>query len=406
MASWKRQKSLRGMIISGARQVGKTTLARLACPEMDYVNLDDPLTHVEFEKMGGEEFSESYPQAVLDEVQKVPALFHLVKYGIDTRPRCRYLLLGSAQILLLERVRESLAGRALVRELYPLAFCERFPSGPKPWVAGVLDRFGKNLEPEPPGAKKVREIIGETRREWKRHLSWGGMPAQLAIQSEEEWKEWLKNYVATYLQRDLRDLARIQDLAPFRKCEQLIALRTGKLLNYSELARDAGISVQTAKNYCSYLDLSFQTLLVEPYFGNPSKRLIKSPKVYMIDIGIQKVLSGQWEGMTGPQYESLVAAELKKVLSAFHPDWNLHHLRTFDGLEVDFLLVKGDKAVAIEVKYADRVHPQDARRLAQIENVTGIPRILKFVLYEGQEVRELQEGIWGVPACIFFGPDR
>lgn len=401
---WKDQRSLRGIIITGARQVGKTTLARHACPEMDYVNLDDPLTHAEFERIGGEEFAAAYPQAVLDEVQKVPVLFHLVKYGIDTRRTNRYMLLGSAQILLLGKVRESLAGRVAVKELYPLAFCERLPECPKPWIADTLDRLDRNQWPAVPAPRRVREIVGQSIREWKRHLAWGGMPAQLDGPDEGEWKEWVKHYVATYLQRDLRDLARISDLAPFRKCEQLIALRTGSLLNYSELARDAGVSVQTARNYCNYLDLSFQTIFVEPYFGSPAKRLVKSPKLYMIDVGIQRVLSGQWEGMTGQQYESIVAAELKKVVAAFHPEWRLCHLRTFDRLEVDFLLVNGDRAVAIEVKHADRVHPQDARRLVHLEEVTRLPTILKYVVYEGHEIQQLQHGILGIPACIFFGP--
>lgn len=402
--TWKHQKIIRGMIISGARQVGKTTLARHVCSEMAYVNLDDPLTHSEFEKMGGEEFSSSYPQAILDEAQKVPVLFHLVKYGIDTRPQNRYLLLGSAQILLLKKVRESLAGRVAVKELYPLAFCERLSGSPRPWISITLDLLDRHRDPEFPPPRKIRETISESIREWKRHLAWGGMPAQMEVGDEQGWKEWLKHYVATYLQRDLRDLARISDLAPFRKCEQLIAFRTGSLLNYSQLARDTGVSVQTARNYCNYLELSFQTILLEPFFGSPAKRLMKSPKLYMIDIGIQRTLSGQWEGMTGQQYESIVASELKKIIAAFHPEWHLYHLRTFDGLEVDFLLIRGNQAVAIEVKYADRVHPQDARNLDRLEEVTGIPRIRKYVVYEGHEVQKLREGIWGIPGFIFLGP--
>lgn len=402
--AWRDQRYLRGMIISGARQVGKTTLARYACPEMEYVNLDDPLTHAEFEKIGGEEFAAAFPLAILDEIQKVPVLFHLVKYGIDTRLQNRYLLLGSAQILLLEKVRESLAGRVAVKELYPLALCERLSDCPRPWIAVALDCLDRNLEPEFPSPRRIREIVGESTREWRKHLAWGGMPAQMGIPDERTWREWVRNYVATYLQRDLRDLARISDLTPFRKCEQLIALRTGSLLNYSELARDTGISVQTARNYCTYLELSYQTIMLQPYFGTPAKRLMKSSKLFMIDIGIQRILSGQWEGMTGQQYESVVASELKKIVSALHPEWHLFHLRTFDGLEVDFLMVKGDRAVAIEVKHADRVHPHDARHLTRLEEVTGIPRILKYVVYEGQEIRRLQEGVWGIPALVFFGP--
>ena len=402
---WKKQKSLRGMIICGARQVGKTTLVRDACREMEYVNLDDPLTHSEFEKMGGEEFAKSYKRTILDEVQKVPVLFNLIKYGLDTKSENRYMLLGSAQIILLEKIRESLAGRVIIKELYPLAFCERLADGPKPWIAGVMERFEDDGgAPELPSSKRVREIISSTSMEWKRHISWGGMPAQTNIINEEEWKEWLRNYVAIYLQRDLRDIARISDLTPFRKCERLIALRSGCLLNYSELARDAGVSVQTIKNYCMYLDLTYQIIIAEPYFTNLSKRLIKSPRVYMVDVGIQKILSGQWGEITGQQYESIIVSELKKVLSVFHQDWHLYHLRTFDGFEVDFFIVKGDKAVAIEVKHGDKVHIQDARHLQRIEEVTGIKQVLKFIVYEGREIVKLKEGIWGIPAIVFFGP--
>ena len=392
------------MIICGARQVGKTTLVQNACREMDYVNLDDPLTHFEFEKMGGGEFAKSYSRTILDEVQKVPVLFNLVKYGLDTKLKNRYMLLGSAQIILLKKIRESLAGRVILKELYPLAFCERLPDCPIPWIAGAIGRLDEDEDIELPLSKRVRETISSFSLEWKRHIFWGGMPAQTNILNEDEWKEWLKNYVAIYLQRDLRDIANISDLTPFRKCERLIALRTGGLLNYSELARDAGVSVQTIKNYCMYLDMTYQIITAEPYFTNSSKRLIKSPRVYMVDVGIQKILSGQWGEITGQQYESIVVSELKKMLSVFHEDWHLYHLRTFDGFEVDFFIVKGDKAVAIEVKHGDKVHPQDSRHLQRIEEVSGIKRVLKFVIYEGTEIVKLREGIWGIPAIVFFGP--
>jgi predicted AAA+ superfamily ATPase len=146
-------------------------------------------------------------------------------------------------------------------------------------------------------------------------LQWGGMPALLPLSAEERWR-WLKDYEYTYLERDLSDLARLDDLEPFRKFQKLSALRSGRLLNYSELARDASISVDTARRYLEYLKLSYQVILIQPYYKNLTSSAVKTPKLYWLDIGILRQLSGYRGEVPGEMYETM-------VVTAHVPGWSL-----------------------------------------------------------------------------------
>ena len=140
-------------------------------------------------------------------------------------------------------------------------------------------------------------------------LQWGGMPGLLPL-NDDERRQWLKDYGYTYLERDLGDLARLDDLSPFRKFQRLTALRSGCLLNYSELARDAAVSVDTARRYLEYLRLSYQTLLLPPYRINLTSAVVKTPKVYWLDVGLLRSLSGMSGAVTGEIYETMVVGEL------------------------------------------------------------------------------------------------
>ena len=221
---------------------------------MRYINLDSPEIRDGISQIPASNWYRDVGKAILDEAQKEPSLFEKVKYAYDEGKLDFEVLLGSSQILLLKKIRESLAGRISLYELWPLMMSEIYAgAGAKSVKPPILDRI---LEEE--DFQKLMEslpsvLIGEDDvklKEAQKHLlRWGGMPVILSIKKADERQKWLRDYTYTYLERDLADLSRFQTLA---------ALRNAKLLNYSELARDAGISVDTSKRYLEYLKISYQ----------------------------------------------------------------------------------------------------------------------------------------------------
>ena len=413
LADWREHGLKPVMVLTGARQVGKTTLSRAAIRAgFEYVALDDPILRSELGRVSSQAFARRYPSAVLDEVQKVPELIEVVKAIVDQQGAERYLLLGSSQILLLSRVRESLVGRAQLRRMWPLALAEAVTEvdtigdqpAPTPALVRVLEDGAAAVE-ELPSVLSLHPLADPLEAARDRLLAVGGMPALWARDlSPGEIREELGTYVTLYLERDLADLARLRDLEPFVRLQRLAAERTGTVLNHSELARDAGLSTATANNYLRYLELSFQIFLLPPFFANRSKRLIKSSRLHWTDAGVWRAVTRRWDELPGPLYESIVVAEFLKVVNSFRLEFDPYHLRTYDGREVDLLLVGGSKAVAVEIKSGKRVHPRDARHLRDLEALTGLANTLGLVVYRGREVVQLAERVWAVPDTLLFGP--
>ena len=238
-----------------------------------------------------------------------------------------------------------------------------------------------------------------------RLLEIGGMPGLWEEElTPDEVREELETYVTLYLERDLADLARLPDLEPFVRFQRVAAERTGTLVNQAELARDAGISSSTAGNYLRYLELSFQIATLPPFFKNPAKRLVKSPRLHFTDVGIWRAVTRRWNGISGALYESAVVTEFLKAIESFHLVWEAHHLRTYDQREIDLLLVRDETCVAVEIKSSRQVHRRDARHLRDVGEVTGLECSLALLVYRGREVVELEDGIWAVPDALLFGP--
>lgn len=403
------------LVLTGARQVGKTTLARGTSDEVfEYLALDDPILRSDLARVSSTAFAQRYPSAILDEVQKIPQLIEVVKAIVDRGGTERYLLPGSSHILLLHRVRESLVGRARLRHLWPLALAETLTEAekvgaapaPPPALIRVLER-GEPALAQLPEVVSLHPQAESLTAAWERLLTVGGMPALWEQKlSDAEIHEELATYVTLYLERDLADLVRLRDLDPFVRLQRLAAERTGSLLNTSELARDAGLATATAAKYLRYLELSFQVLLLPPFFANPSKRLIKSPRLHWTDTGIWRAVTRRWHELSGPVYESAVVAEISKALDAFQLDYEPYHLRTYDGREIDLLLVRGESAVAVEIKAGERVHPGDARHLRSLEEVTGLELEMGLVIYRGREVMQLAPRLWAVPDVLLFAPSE
>ena len=401
------KKKKRLVLITGARQTGKTTLARRRYARLRYINLDAPENRDAIRLIPTELWYKDVGDAVIDEAQKLPVVFEKIKYAYDEGDISFQVILGSSQILLLKKIRETLAGRVSIYELWPLMMCELLYSiDEKTTSPPLFDRLFDGVTID----KVLRDVpsvlLGKEavlRKEAERYLlNWGGMPALLNLSDNERWK-WLRDYGYTYLERDLSDLARLDDLLPFREFQRLSALRSAKLLNYSEIARDAGISVDTARRYIEYLKISYQVILLKPYYRNITSTVIKSPKLYWIDVGLLRHLSGYRDTISGEIYETMVVGEIIKWLKTAQKDAEPYFYRTRSGLELDIILQTGGGLIGMEIKARKTLASGDIRAMKEIAKRIGTEWLGGIVIYRGDEIRKIAEpSIWAVPSYRLF----
>lgn len=395
------------VVLTGARQTGKTTLAKAKYPELRYINLDAPENREMLRKISTPSWAVTVGNAVIDEAQKEPSVFERIKYAFDEKGISFTLILGSSQILLLKKIRESLAGRVVIFELWPLLMSELhagdYAAEVKPPLLDSLltaKSFEAILKDIPSVLLDKEDGMARAAEDYM--LQWGGMPALLQLSDEERWK-WLKDYEYTYLERDLSDLTRLDDLEPFTKFQRLAALRSGRLLNYSELARDAAVSVDTARRYMEYLRLSYQVMLLQPYYKNIISSVIKTPKLYWIDIGLLRRLSGQREEPSGEIYETMAVNEIFKWIKTAQRNVEMFFYRTRSGMELDLLLSTENGFIGIETKGRENIVSSDFRPMREIASVLKKKWIGGLVIYKGHEIKKLSEpGIWAVPSKRLF----
>jgi predicted AAA+ superfamily ATPase len=401
------------VLLSGARQVGKSTLAR-ALAEGDwrarYITLDDRAS-LDAALLDPDGFLASMPTpVVIDEIQRAPDLLRAIKKVVDERRRPgRYLLTGSANVLTLPTVAERLAGRVVLFNLEPLSWAERARREPSPAIARLmkcadapsalrLPGFGRapNRRPE------IQELV----------LSGGYPPAALS-RSAEARRQWFAGYQATYLERDIREIAAIEHVPEFHRLLGLLTLRTGQLLNFSEVARDSGLAMMTLRRYVALLETTFQTFLVQPYFTSRLKRLVKTPKLYLTDTGLAAFLSAadSWavlerQGRSGALVETWVACELRRLLSAIPERIDMFFFRSHDDYEVDFVLEgPGSRLLPIEVKMGSRIDARDLVGLRKMRDALSDRMAVGVVAYGGTEVVGIDRYTIAIPFGVLFGPD-
>ena len=390
------------LLVTGARQTGKTTLVKALFRDRPYFNCDSLEVRDELKAVPAREWGKIVGNAVVDEVQKEPSIFEKVKYAFDDGKLRFTVLLGSSQILLMKKVRESLAGRVFVHELWPLMLTELAGKGGQteiPLFAKCLRLnapIGKALSGEP------SVMVGEGKHRLQSAedhlLHWGGMPGLLPL-SNTDREKWLKSYEYTYLEKDLGDLARLDDLEPFKKVQRLCAARSSGILSYSELARDSGVSVDTARRYLEYLRLSYQAFLLPPYHENLTSAVIKAPKVYWSDVGLLRQLTGRWGAEEGGVVETYAVSEMHKWIRTAGEGAELFYYRTRSRFEVD-LLVKMEKGfIGIEVKSRPKAEPKDFTGLSTLADRLGKRWLGGVCLYRGGtiEQRDPQRHLWAVP---------
>jgi uncharacterized protein len=386
-------KHLPVVILTGMRQTGKTTLLQHepATKNHTYVTMDDFAV-----RKAAIDSPESLLQSVkgpmvIDEVQKVPGLIESVKLVIDRERRPgRFVLSGSANLLLMSQVTESLAGRALYLALGPMSRRELAGTRERPFLVGILE--DGSLPKMPGGAPfDFREVV------------LGGMPPVVVDGASPEL--WFQGFEQTYLERDIRSLATVVDLTQFQTFLRLAALRTGRILNQSELGRDAGVSTATASRYLSLLETSFSVFRLPPFLRNPSVRLVKSSKLFVSDSGLANYLIGPREGImtaadrfAGPLLETYVAVNLRSILASWLPQTSLCYWNIQGRHEVDFVAAFGERTVAVEVKRGSRWSGKDLRGLRKFLEVTpGCVAGLLACNIDSATPIPLGERLWAVP---------
>lgn len=380
------------LVLTGARQVGKSTLAKAAFPGYAYIDLDAPMDRDRLSKLGPEDWARRFPNAVVDEIQKMPELFETLKARFDRDPKAKYVLLGSSQILLAKRLQETLAGRVALAEMFPLTLLELI-AGPD----GVLgeSRLARLLQTDSPNRMleewrdplypSSRAFAGATQA-WDGLLRWGGMPfLQMHGNTDEDKAGWLSDYQRTFLERDLLDLSENSRLEPFGRLQNLAALRTAQTIQYAELGRGASITAPTVQKYLRYLEMSYQAILLAPWFRNHEKRLSKMPKIHFLDCGILRSLTGRRGPLDGAEYESAVVAEIVKLVRTLALPVKAYFLRTSDGREVDLLLEREDGYIAIEIKMTTNVASTDGRHLLGLQELLDKPLLASLILSQDVE---------------------
>lgn len=402
--------SRRIVVLTGARQVGKTTLAQALWPEQRYLNLDSPGERARLGAVPAEGWSQAVGAAILDEVQKLPSAIEKIKWAFDAGQIDFSVLLGSSRILLLDSVRETLAGRVFLYELYPLTVSELAPHFggrfcPRPLVAELAAEPGAALARLAELGPVVGPEVGAAEAATQHLLAWGGLPTLLRFEPEERWA-WLDAYQTTFLERDLGDLARLHALEPFATCHRLAAARAGAILVFAELARDAALPIATVRRYLRYLELSYQTYTLPAWAGNPTVRLVKAPKLGWFDLGVQRQLSGQLRGLTGAQYETAVVGQILATLASLGIRSEASYLRTGGGLEVDLVLESQDGALLFELKSRAEVGRRDSTPIERAHAILGNRYRAGIVIYRGNTVERLGETVWAVPdwRLLGFGP--
>ena len=382
------------IILTGARQVGKSTLLLKEPPFSGwrYVSMDDFDALAQAKKDPASLWA-GVDRIVIDEVQKSTNLLEAVKIAVDSQPdKYRFVLSGSANLLLMKKVSETLAGRAVFFTLNPLTIGEMKNQSPSYLLRNLFQ--GKLPEKKNISSKPMNPY----------HLMWKGfMPSLIRLQSPAAILRWWEGYVTTYLERDLRQLSQIESLSDFQRLMVALALRCGNMLNQTEVSRDTNISQPTVHRYINLLETTCLIQRLPAYAVNRTKRLIKSPKVIWTDPGLVSFLAGHYDAESlatsreaGGIFESLIYLHLNTLAQLMAPKACLYYWRTVTGKEVDFVLEWGRKLLAVEVKLTDRPKYSDIETLKLF--LDEYPEMSAAILvHTGNEIKIIHDRIAAVP---------
>lgn len=388
-------------LVNGARQTGKSTFLKASFVEgqgYSYLSLDD-LNLLRLAKSDPITFlGQLNDKAAIDEIQRAPELMLPLKKVIDdARTTKRFVLTGSANILTLPKLSESLAGRMEIHTLWPLSQGE---------IRGTKEQFidfaFSNDDPKAPPPSTQAEYLDAA--------VMGGYPEALAQMKAGRGPEWFKSYLQTILQRDIQDISRIEGLAELPNLLEIIASRAGNLINFADISRVTKLNAMTLKRYYTLLEMVFLVVEVPAWGGNHEKRLVKSPKVFINDSGLLCFLKGlnrealvRERGHFGSVLENFVTMELKKQTGWAKLAANVLHFRNNKGDEVDVVLEAPDKKiVGVEIKASMDVNPSDFNGLHALAATAGNRFHRGFLVYTGDKIIQYDKNLWAVPIASLW----
>ncbi|MDU9407674.1 ATP-binding protein [Pseudomonas sp. zfem001] len=386
------------ILIHGSRQCGKTTLAQAIgkAEGYYYISFDDD-NQLQAAKADPIGFIRNLPEyVILDEIQRVPELFTSIKASVDqNRKPGRFILTGSANVLLLPKLADSLAGRMDIIHLRPLAQCE---------IAGQKPTFLEELfQADFSAGAKTRKLssLGES---LANIISRGGYPSALARGSEKRRIAWYQDYITTLIQRDVQDIANIHNLDVLPRLLSLAASQTARLFNSADLASPFAISRPTIANYLALLEQVFLIEQLQPWHSNRLSRLIKTPKMHLADTGLACALLGvtskslwQDKSLLGQLLETFVYQELRKQADWHDENLTFYHFRNKDQVEVDIIIEQGRQLAGIEIKAAASVTASDFKGLHKLKDACGEQFSAGVVFYDGDSILSFGERLFAVP---------
>jgi predicted AAA+ superfamily ATPase len=391
------------VLIVGPRQSGKSTLVETIAARRGggtYKTLDDAFT-LSLARDDPDDFVASSGDGLLiiDEVQRAPELLLAVKASVDRDRRAgRFVLTGSADVLMLPRISETLAGRMEILRLWPLTQAE------------IEGRRGGLVESLLTGdlSSVAADVAPVDRSDLLERIAVGGFPEAVVRQGERR-QRWFASYVETVVQREIRDVANVTGLVEIPRLLQMLAARAGGTVNYAALGRDLSIPQTTLKRYVALLEVTFLIKPLRAWYRNIGQRLVKSPKLAIVDSGLMLHQLGAGAGAeipdaaAGALVENFAAMELVKLADLAEQRPSVLHFRTSAGVEVDALLERRDGCVAgIEVKAASTVTQRDLRGLRALETKLGDDFLCGVVLYAGADARQLTRRIWALPLSALW----
>lgn len=390
------------VVLSGARQTGKSTLAQSLSSHDNrrYLTLDDPVVLAAATGDAAGFIGGLEGPVVLDEIQRAPELFLAIKAAVDRdRTPGRFLLTGSANVMLLPRVADSLAGRMQILSLWPLS-CAEQEDMPQTNLADWL--FSGELA--------LKRAADDSRTRLIQYLVGGGYPEAVSRNSPNRRAAWFDSYLQAILERDVRELANLEQFTQMPHLLKLLATRSGSLLNFSEISRASGLTQTTLKRYFALLETLFLVYRLPSWERNPGKRLVKAPKIFLPDCGMLAHLTGQTgeslctpQGLPGGLVETFVLGELLKHLSFSQLRLQLWHYRTQTNMEVDFVLENPmGKITGIEVKASRTVDGKDFKGLRHLQETE--PQVFQrgIVLYGGNEIIPFGPALFAVPLSMWW----
>jgi predicted AAA+ superfamily ATPase len=381
------------VLVNGPRQCGKTTLVRQYEGEMAYFTLDDPalLAAVQADPLG---FVKRLDRAIIDEVQRAPQLLMALKLVIDQDRRPgRFLLTGSANLMALPQIADSLAGRVEILTLLPLSHSE-LARRPNDFLSQARAQSW-SLIPRPPSQQidMIQQVLA------------GGYPEMQQRATPARRQAWARAYMTTLIERDIQDIAQIDQTSQIPQLLNIAAELSGQLMNLSQIGGQIGMNGKTVDKYLGILEKLFLVRRLPAWSRNELSRLIKAPKIHFLDAGLQSTLTRLTPELVvtqrtrfGATLETWVYAELLKLLSITTETWFLSHYRDKDQVEVDFVLESPlREIIGIEVKAAASVQLSDFKGLRRLREIAGAQFVTGIVLYDGTHALPFGDGLWAIP---------